>query len=69
MMTTPTKSTKGVLWRSKTFWGAILAGAAHVAGAAGVIPPGIAEATGEALGAVIAAAGVRTAIAKNGEGK
>lgn len=57
------------VWKSKTFWGAVGVGIVHVLAAAGVIPHGVAEATGEAISGAVAAAGVRGAIAKNGAGK
>jgi hypothetical protein len=51
------------IFKSKTFWGAVLMAAAKVY--SDPTPVSIAE----ALGGVIAAAGARQAIAKNGAGK
>jgi hypothetical protein len=57
------------IWKSKTFWGTVAIGVVHILEAGGVIPHGVASATGEAIGGAVAAAGVRGAIAKNGAGK
>lgn len=54
-------------WKSRTFWGALLAAAVPVATAsttADRVNAGV-----QAVGVVLAAVGVRGAIAKNGQGK
>lgn len=51
------------IFKSKTFWGAVLIAAMRVA--SNPTWPTV----GEAIGIVVAAAGARGAIAKNGEGK
>lgn len=54
-------------WKSRTFWGALVIGAARVVVAPDT--PARVEAAIQAGGLVLAAVGVRDAIAKNGKGE
>jgi hypothetical protein len=56
------------IFRSKTVWGAIIAGVAHALVTSGVISPEL-GAWVEAAGTAVFGIGARQAIAKNGEGK
>ncbi len=51
------------IFKTKTFWGAVVLAAGQLL--ADHSPSGIVQ----AIGTIVAAAGVRSAIAKNGEGK
>ena len=54
-------------WKSRTFWGAVIVSAARVVAApdnAGRLDAGV-----QGIGVVLAAVGVRDAIAKNGQGE
>lgn len=53
-------------WKSRTFWGALILSAGRIAFAPADQRP---AAISEGLGIVLAAIGVRDAIAKNGEGR
>jgi hypothetical protein len=55
-----------IVFKSKTFWGTVLASVAHVLFSP---PEQRTQATVEGAGAILAAAGVRTAISKNGTGQ
>jgi anti-sigma-K factor RskA len=55
------------VWETRSFWGVVVAAVAHV-----VLAPDTTsrwQATGEGVGAILAAAGFRAAISKNGQGK
>ena len=54
-------------WKSRTFWGAVIVSAARIVAAPD--NAGRVDAAVQGVGVVLAAVGVRDAIAKNGEGK